>query len=59
MRTLPIEDGPAVSHIEADGATIYDGVNVVVDKSAAESGDLIVFDKVENRNRFVKAKTLV
>ena len=49
----------AVSHIEADGATIYDGVNVVVDKSAAESGDLIVFDKVENRNRFVKAKTLV
>lgn len=48
----------AVSHIDADGAIVYDGVNVVVDKEHAESGDLVVFDKVENRNRFVKAATL-
>lgn len=49
----------AVSHIVADGANIYDGVNIVVDKEHAESGDLVVFDKVENRKRFVKAATLV
>ena len=33
----------AVSYIEDDGALIYDGVNVVVDKPAAGVGDLAVF----------------
>lgn len=48
----------AVSHIEANGANIYDGVNVVVDKPHAGEGDLVVFDKIEGRKRFVKHGTV-
>ena len=35
----------AVSFIENETTTIYDGVNTVVGKSAAAIGDLAVFDK--------------
>lgn len=49
----------AVSYIENDGALIYDGVNVVVDKPAAGVGDLAVFDKTTGTIRFVKGATLV
>lgn len=49
----------AVSYIEDDGALIYDGVNVVVDKPAAGVGDLAVFDKTTGTIRFVKGATLV
>lgn len=49
----------AVSYIEDDGARIYDGVNVVVDKPAAGVGDLAVFDKTTGTIRFVKGATLV
>lgn len=49
----------AVSYIEDDGALIYDGVNVVVDKPAAGVGDLAVFDKTTRTIRFVKGATLV
>lgn len=48
----------AVSHIEANGANIYDGVNIVVDKPHAGEGDLVVFDKIEGRKRFVKHGTV-
>lgn len=49
----------AVSYIENDGALVYDGVNVVVDKPAAGVGDLAVFDKTTGTIRFVKGATLV
>lgn len=49
----------AVSYIENDGALVYDGVNVVVDKPAAGMGDLAVFDKTSGTIRFVKGATLV
>lgn len=35
----------AVSYVEDDGEVIYDGVNVVVDRDAADAGDLAVFDQ--------------
>lgn len=49
----------AVSYIEDDGALIYDGVNVVVDKPAAGVGDLVVFDKTDSTLKFIKGDTLV
>lgn len=49
----------AVSYIENDGALVYDGVNVVVDKPAAGVGDLAVFDKTTESIRFVKGATLL
>ena len=38
----------AVSHVEDDGELIYDGVNVVVGRDAADAGDLAVFDKTDS-----------
>lgn len=49
----------AVSYITEDSAVKYDGVNAVVEKDAAQIGDLVVYDKSEGRIRFVVAKTLV
>lgn len=49
----------AVSFIADDNLTVFDGVNIVVEKQSASEGDLVVFDKSESRVRFVKAKTLV
>ena len=49
----------AVSFITDDNLSIFDGVNIVVEKQSASEGDLVVFDKSESRVRFVKAKTLV
>ena len=48
----------SVSYIEDNKAVIFDGVNCLVDKGSAGIGDLLVFDKVEARLRFVKASTL-
>ena len=49
----------AVSYIENDGMLVYDGVNVVVDKAAADAGDLAVFDKTDGTLKFVKGATLL
>lgn len=49
----------AVSYIENDGALVYNGVNVVVDKPAAGVGDLAVFDKTDGMLKFVKGATLL
>lgn len=54
LRTLSSE-----SYIENDGEVIYDGVNVVIPKSAAGVGDLVVFDKTEGVLKFIKGATLV
>lgn len=48
----------AVSLIESDNEIIYDGVNVVVGKAAADIGDCAVFDKTAGAIRFVKGATL-
>ena len=49
----------AVSYVEDDGEVIYDGVNVVVDREAADAGDLAVFDKTDGTLKFVKGATLL
>lgn len=49
----------AVSYVEDDGEVIYDGVNVVIRKSAAGVGDLVVFDKTDSTLKFIKGDTLV
>ena len=49
----------AVSYVEDDGEGIYDGVNVVVDRDAADAGDLAVFDKTDGTLKFVKGATLL
>lgn len=49
----------AVSYIDENKAVVYDGVNCLVENQSAYEGDLVVFDKVEARIRFVKARTLV
>lgn len=49
----------AVSYVEDDGEVIYDGVNVVVDRDAADAGDLVVFDKTDGTLKFVKGATLL
>lgn len=43
----------AVSYVEDDG------VNVVVDRDAADAGDLAVFDKTDGTLKFVKGATLL
>lgn len=49
----------AVSYVEDDGELIYDGVNVVVGRDAANAGDLAVFDKTDSTLKFVKGATLL
>ena len=49
----------AVSYVEDDGELIYDGVNVVVGRDAADAGDLAVFDKTDGVLKFIKGATLV
>ena len=49
----------AVSYVEDDGEVIYDGVNVVVGRDAADTGDLAVFDKTDGALKFVKGATLL
>lgn len=49
----------AVSYVEDDGEVIYDGVNVVVGRDAADAGDLAVFDKTDGALKFVKGATLL
>lgn len=49
----------AVSYVEDDGELIYDGVNVVVGRDAADAGDLAVFDKTDSTLKFVKGATLL
>ena len=49
----------AVSYVEDDGEMIYDGVNVVVGRDAADAGDLAVFDKTDSTLKFVKGATLL
>ena len=49
----------AVSFIENESATIYDGVNALVGKSAATIGDLAVFDKTDGVIKFIKSATIV
>lgn len=49
----------AVSYVEEDGEMIYDGVNVVVGRDAADAGDLVVFDKTDGALKFVKGATLL
>lgn len=49
----------AVSYLEDDGEVIYDGVNVVVGRDAADAGDLTVFDKTDSTLKFIKGDTLV
>lgn len=49
----------AVSYVEDDGELIYDGVNVVVGRDAADAGDLTVFDKTDSTLKFIKGDTLV
>lgn len=49
----------AMSYVEDDGEVIYDGVNVVVDRDAADAGDLAVFDKTDGTLKFVKGATLL
>lgn len=49
----------AVSYVENDGEVIYDGVNVVVGRDAADAGDLAVFDKTDSTLKFVKGATLL
>lgn len=49
----------AVSFIENETTTIYDGVNTVVGKSAAAIGDLAVFDKTDGVIKYIKSATIV
>ena len=48
----------AVSFIENEKTTIYDGVNTVVGKSAAAIGDLAVFDKTDGVIKYIKSERL-
>lgn len=48
----------AVSFIENETTTIYDGVNTVVGKSAAAIGDLAVFDKTDGVIKYIKSTTI-
>lgn len=49
----------AISYIQSEAAILYDGVNSVVDKSAAAVGDLAVFDKTVGVIKFIKGATVV
>lgn len=48
----------AVSFIENETTTIYDGVNTVVGKPAAAIGDLAVFDKTDGVIKYIKSTTI-
>lgn len=48
----------ALSLIENEGTIRYDGVNILVDETSAQIADLVVFDTVDLRLKFVKSKTL-
>lgn len=48
----------AISYIESESATVYDGVNVLVGKSSASIGDLVVWDKTAGVVRFIKSATI-
>uniref|UniRef100_UPI003FEFE86D flagellin hook IN motif-containing protein n=1 Tax=Alistipes onderdonkii TaxID=328813 RepID=UPI003FEFE86D len=54
LKTLSSE-----SYIENDGMLLYDGVNIVIRKSASGTGDLVVFDKTDSTLKFIKGDTLV
>ena len=54
LKTLSSE-----SYIENDGVLLYDGVNTVIRKSAAGTGDLVVFDKTDSTLKLIKGDTLV
>ena len=54
LKTLSSE-----SYIENDGMLLYDGVNIVIRKSASGTGDLVVFDKTDSTLKFIKDDTLV
>lgn len=54
LKTLSSE-----SYIENDGVLLYDGVNIVIRKSASGTGDLVVFDKTDSTLKFIKGDTLV
>lgn len=56
--TTRLSTKSAVSFIESESAAIYDGVNVVVGKDAAEAGDAVVWDGANGAVRFVKGATL-
>lgn len=49
----------AISYIESESATVYDGVNIVVDKPAAAIGDLAVYDRTDGVIKFIKGATIV
>lgn len=54
-----LADRSAFSFIREDNRQVFGGVNIVVDKDGADTGDLGVFDRTLGRNRFVKAGTVV
>lgn len=56
--TTRLSTKSAVSFIESETVTIYDGVNTVVGKSAAAIGDLAVFDKTDGVVKFIKGATV-
>ena len=47
-----------VSHILDGTGTKFEGKNILVDKSGAEIGDILVFDKTTSLKKFIKASTL-
>ena len=49
----------AVSYINENRSLVLDGVNCLVEKDSAGEGDLVVFDKVESRIRYIKGPTVV
>ena len=49
----------AISYIEENNETLFEGVNIVVNRQGAAEGDLVVWDSVTSSVRFVKAATLV
>lgn len=56
--TTRLSTKSAVSFIENESAAIYDGVNTLVEKSAAAIGDLAVFDKTDGVVKFIKGATV-
>lgn len=48
----------AVSFIENETTTIYDGVNTVVGKIGCRHGDLAVFDKTDGVIKYIKSATI-
>lgn len=56
--TTRLSTKSAVSFIENETTTIYDGVNTVVEKSSADIGDLAVFDKTDGLIKYIKSETI-